>query len=80
MDMSLQGFAVWDKASESYSFQVLEHFGELPADMVERKQYAFWKAADIRKALREGRKPDPGPPVKDELDLDLPDIPGNVTP
>lgn len=55
---------------------MLEHFGELPPDMVERKQYAFWKAADIRKALREGRKPEPGPPEKDELDLDLPDTPG----
>ena len=60
-------------------FQVLEHFGELPPDMVERKQYAFWKAADIRKALREGRRPDPGPPVKDDLDLDLPDIPSKST-
>ena len=43
--------------------------------MVERQQYAAWKAADIRKALREGRSPTPGPPVKDD-DLDLPDIPG----
>lgn len=30
---------------------------------VEQKQkYAAWKAADIRKALKEGRKPVPGPP------------------
>lgn len=59
--------------------QVLEHFGELPQDMVERKQYAFWKAADIRKALREGRKPEPGPPAQeDDLGLDLPDIPGQL--
>ncbi len=61
--------------------QVLRHFGELPADMAERQRYAAWKAADIRKAIREGRKPDAGPPVKeDDLDLDLPDIPGALSP
>ena len=30
--------------------------------MAERQTYAAWKAADIRKALREGRTPTPGPP------------------
>ena len=60
---------------QSLALQILRQFGELPADMVERQQYAAWKAADIRKALREGRSPTPGPPVKDD-DLDLPDIPG----
>jgi len=43
--------------------------------MAERQQYAAWKAADIRKALREGRVPQAGPPVNDD-DLGLPEIPG----
>lgn len=31
-------------------------------NQLEQKQkYAAWKAADIRKALKEGRKPVPGP-------------------
>lgn len=29
--------------------------------MEQKLQYARWKAADIAKALKEGRKPDPGP-------------------
>ncbi|KAG6529230.1 hypothetical protein ZIOFF_011426 [Zingiber officinale] len=33
---------------------------------IEQKQkYAVWKAADIRKALKEVRKPEPGPPGGD---------------
>jgi hypothetical protein len=52
--------------------------GELPVDMAERQQYAAWKAADIRKALREGRVPQAGPPVNDD-DLGLPDIPGWIS-
>lgn len=43
--------------------------------MVERQQYAAWKAADIRKALREGRVPTAGPPVNEDM-LDLPEVPG----
>lgn len=40
---------------------------------IEQKQkYAAWKAADIRKAIKEGRKPTPGDPVDDESDLSLP--------
>ena len=54
----------------------MRQFGELPPDMQERQQYAAWKAADIRKALREGRTPIAGPAVKSDLDFDLPDIPG----
>lgn len=34
-------------------------------------KYAAWKAADIRKALKEGRKPEPGPPGGDK-DLSVP--------
>lgn len=56
------------------------------------QRYAAWKAADIRKALREGRTPTAGPPAdssdaKAEADLraeadllddlGLPSVPGN---
>jgi len=40
--------------------QILRQFGELPEDLVDVQRYAAWKAADIRKALREGRQPTPG--------------------
>jgi hypothetical protein len=34
---------------------------------IEQKQkYAIWKAADIRKAIKEGRRPEPGPPGGDQ--------------
>lgn len=34
---------------------------------VEQKQkYAIWKAAEIRKALKEGRRPEAGPPGGDK--------------
>lgn len=36
-------------------------------EQIEQKQkYAIWKAADIRKALKEGRKPEAGPPGGDK--------------
>lgn len=35
-------------------------------EQIEQKQkYAIWKAAEIRKALKEGRKPEAGPPGGD---------------
>ncbi|KAL8162529.1 hypothetical protein V2J09_014018 [Rumex salicifolius] len=46
----------------SLFFEILNQFGELPADLEQKQKYAVWKAADIRKALKEGRKPVPGPP------------------
>lgn len=36
--------------------------GELSEEIEERIKYAKWKAADIIKALNEGRLPNPGPP------------------
>ncbi|XP_042404730.1 protein HOMOLOG OF MAMMALIAN LYST-INTERACTING PROTEIN 5-like [Zingiber officinale] len=44
----------------SIFFEILYQFGELQPE-----KYAVWKAADIRKALKEGRKPEPGPPGGD---------------
>ncbi|XP_020588067.1 protein HOMOLOG OF MAMMALIAN LYST-INTERACTING PROTEIN 5 [Phalaenopsis equestris] len=50
----------------SIFFEVLNQFGELAPDIEQKLKYAVWKAADIRKALKEGRKPEPGPPGGDE--------------
>jgi vacuolar protein sorting-associated protein VTA1 len=53
----------------SIFFEVLNQFGELQPDIEQKQKYAAWKAADIRKAIKEGRKPVPGPPGGDQ-DLD----------
>lgn len=37
----------------------------------QKQKYAAWKAADIRKAVKEGRKPQAGPPAGDD-DLSVP--------
>jgi len=47
----------------SIFIDVLEHFGELDADLAAKKKYALWKAGDIRKALKAGRRPMPGSPT-----------------
>ncbi|KAG6531845.1 hypothetical protein ZIOFF_005672 [Zingiber officinale] len=44
----------------SIFFEILYQFGGLQPE-----KYTVWKAADIRKALKEGRKPEPGPPGGD---------------
>lgn len=50
---------------------VLKNFGPLEQEMEEKLKYAKWKAAEIGKALREGRKPTPGPPGEEaEEDAD----------
>lgn len=46
----------------SIFFEILNQFGDLAPDLEQKQKYAAWKAADIRKALKEGRKPIPGPP------------------
>jgi vacuolar protein sorting-associated protein VTA1 len=53
--------------------QILRQWGELSPDLADMQRYAAWKAADIRKALREGRTPTPGPPeaAEDEAEADL---------
>lgn len=58
----------------SIFFEVLSQFGELAPDIEQKLKYAVWKAADIRKALKEGRKPEAGPPGGEE-DLFVPSIP-----
>lgn len=51
----------------SLAMQILNQFKNegLEADLVDMQRYAAWKAADIRKALREGRTPTPGAPGGD---------------
>jgi vacuolar protein sorting-associated protein VTA1 len=41
-------------------FEILEQFGPLDADIVERKKYAKWKAAEIMNAVNNGEIPTPG--------------------
>ncbi|XP_048129893.1 protein HOMOLOG OF MAMMALIAN LYST-INTERACTING PROTEIN 5 isoform X2 [Rhodamnia argentea] len=55
----------------SIFFEILSQFGPLQPDLEQKQKYAAWKAADIRKALKEGRKPVPGPPSGDD-DLSIP--------
>ncbi|KAL3144902.1 hypothetical protein ABBQ32_003413 [Trebouxia sp. C0010 RCD-2024] len=51
----------------SIFFEILNQFKDegLEPDLVDMQRYAAWKAADIRKALREGRSPTPGAPGGD---------------
>ncbi|OWM81325.1 hypothetical protein CDL15_Pgr007363 [Punica granatum] len=55
----------------SIFFEILNQFGPLQPDLEQKQKYAAWKAADIRKALKEGRKPVPGPPAGED-DLTVP--------
>ncbi|BDA46061.1 probable vacuolar protein sorting-associated protein VTA1 homolog at N-terminal half [Coccomyxa sp. Obi] len=78
----------------SVFIEILRQWGELSPDLVDMQRYAAWKAADIRKALREGRPPTAGPPadsadakadadLKAEADLlddlGLPAVPGSLS-
>ena len=42
--------------------QILRQFGDPQPDTVQKQRYAAWRAAEINKAVKEGRKPEP-PPV-----------------
>jgi len=53
-------------------FDVLKVFGPLPQEVIEKQRYAKWKFSDITKALKECRKPNPGPPGGD------PNLPPNI--
>ncbi|XP_073141641.1 protein HOMOLOG OF MAMMALIAN LYST-INTERACTING PROTEIN 5 [Henckelia pumila] len=55
----------------SIFFEILNQFGEPQPDLEQKQKYAAWKAADIRKAIKEGKKPLPGPPGGDS-DLSVP--------
>ncbi|PRQ21635.1 putative vacuolar protein sorting-associate protein Vta1/Callose synthase [Rosa chinensis] len=55
----------------SIFFEIINQFGVLQPDLEQKQKYAAWKAADIRKAVKEGRKPQAGPPAGDD-DLSVP--------
>ncbi|GAB5372543.1 hypothetical protein AAMO2058_001674600 [Amorphochlora amoebiformis] len=76
MDMALNVFAMADdidrkgnatkKTAIMFRTSILvmeasEALAELPEDMKEKLRYARWKVVDILKAIKEGRKPTPGP-------------------
>lgn len=46
----------------SYFFEILRQFGDPQPDTVQKQRYAAWRAAEINRAVKEGRKPEP-PPV-----------------
>ncbi len=46
----------------SLPVQILNQFGELQPDVAARQRYAAWRAADINKAIKEGRAPTPPTP------------------
>lgn len=58
--------------------QILNQFGGLPAETVEVQRYAAWKAADISKALREGRTPTAGAPITASDAAELDDLVGDL--
>ncbi|KAJ4455933.1 putative protein OF MAMMALIAN LYST-INTERACTING PROTEIN 5 [Paratrimastix pyriformis] len=51
-----------DFYAASLFFDVAKQFGDLSPDVVVKQKYAQVKAADIAKAIKEGRKPVAGPP------------------
>merc|ERR550539_567358 len=53
-------------------YTILKQFGDREESIVEAAKYCMFKTTDILKALKEGRKPKPGPPGDDlENDEDL---------
>ena len=50
----------------SIFFEIINQFGPRQLDLGQKQKYAVWKAADIRKAIKEGRKPITGPSNGDE--------------
>lgn len=47
--------------ASSFFFEVLNHWNPLLPELVEKQRYALWRAAELRKAVREGRPPIPAP-------------------
>lgn len=54
----------------SIFFEILNQFGEIDSGLFEKQRYAAWRAAEIRKAVREGRPP--LPPAQESGVLPLP--------
>ncbi|KAF3668587.1 hypothetical protein FXO37_09466 [Capsicum annuum] len=58
-----------------YILEILEQFAELQLDFEQKHKYVVWKAANIRKAIKERRKPVSVPPSSDD-DFSLLGLPG----
>ncbi|GAX86299.1 hypothetical protein CEUSTIGMA_g13711.t1 [Chlamydomonas eustigma] len=54
--------------ASTYFFEILNHFGPLEEDLLEKQRYALWRAAGIRKAVLEGGST--APPGSDLADKD----------
>lgn len=58
------GLANRDTAKTFYNasnfFDIMEQFGEVDEELQQMNKYSKWKAAEIMKALKEGRTPEPG--------------------
>ena len=52
-------------------YTILKQFGDRDESIVEAAKYCMFKTTDILKALKEGRKPKPGPPGDEEEDAAL---------
>jgi len=80
-DQDRAGNATRDTARTFYAsgifMDALKQFGELEPDVEEKAKYAKYKAQDIAKALKEGRKPSPGAPGEE---VALPAAPDNGMP
>ncbi|KAL6628463.1 DUF605-domain-containing protein [Neocallimastix californiae] len=61
--------------ASSTFFEVLQCFGDLDEEIEKKIKYAKWKAADIMKAIREGRTPTPGSPSNGKNELNDDDLP-----
>ena len=48
-------------------FDILEQFGDLDDEIIEKRKYCKWKATDIIKSIKEGLVPKPGGPGEDTL-------------
>lgn len=57
--------------ASSYFFDVLNHWGPLLPELSEKQKYAAWRAAELNKAIREGRAPMPPSTPKDTSDHQL---------
>ncbi|KAK0522625.1 hypothetical protein OC834_006206 [Tilletia horrida] len=62
----------------SQFLEVLNAFGALDTEISEKVKYAKWKAADISKALKEGRTPLAGPPGGEETEAIAVTTPGDT--
>ncbi|EQC38321.1 hypothetical protein SDRG_04040 [Saprolegnia diclina VS20] len=61
-------------------FDILKQFGTPSEDIIEKTKYSKYKAADILKAIKEGRAPTPGAPSEQMADNTESEAPAPFTP